>query len=132
MKIINLVPKTWQTSDKQVMVPVCTLRGARTALVNYTPPDKSGKTHLMRRCGKHHRNPPPQISAAASLFVRAQHLCAPFAQASEPKCHCVHTTAHPSLPGLPRSLFGSSSISVADANKETPATARPPYKLPVF
>jgi hypothetical protein len=35
-------------------------------------------------------------------------------------------------PALPRSLLGSSNMSVADANNETPATARPPYKLPVF
>jgi hypothetical protein len=34
--------------------------------------------------------------------------------------------------GMPRSLLGSSNISVAEANNETPATASPPYKLPVF
>ena len=28
--------------------------------------------------------------------------------------------------------MGKSNIRVADADKETPATARPPYKLPVF
>src|SRR6266566_776857 len=39
--------------------------------------------------------------------------------------------AHPFSLGLPRAPLGSSNISVADANKETPATARPPYKLPV-
>src|SRR5258708_21530613 len=38
----------------------------------------------------------------------------------------------PPFPALPRSLFGSSNISVADGNNETPATASPPYKLPVF
>jgi hypothetical protein len=33
---------------------------------------------------------------------------------------------------VPRSLLGSNNMSVADANNETPATASPPYKLPVF
>jgi len=37
-----------------------------------------------------------------------------------------------STPRLPRSLLGSNNMSVADANNETPATASPPYKLPVF
>src|SRR6266851_1517940 len=36
-----------------------------------------------------------------------------------------------SHPALPRNLLGSSNMSVADANKEMPATASPPYKLPV-
>src|SRR5712692_5748088 len=67
LKIVNPVLKRCQTSTKQVLVPVCTLRGARTALVNYIPPARCGKTLEIRRCGKHHRNPPPQISAAASL-----------------------------------------------------------------
>ena len=29
-------------------------------------------------------------------------------------------------------LFGNASISIADANKETPASSKPPYKLPVL
>jgi hypothetical protein len=29
-------------------------------------------------------------------------------------------------------VFGSNNISVAEANSETPATAKPPYKLPVL
>jgi len=29
-------------------------------------------------------------------------------------------------------LFGNASISIADANKETPASCKPPYKLPVL
>src|SRR5579864_6575136 len=31
-----------------------------------------------------------------------------------------------------RAFFGTNKTSVADTNKETPATARPPYKLPVL
>ena len=31
-----------------------------------------------------------------------------------------------------RSFVGTSKTSVADTNKENPATARPPYKLPVL
>src|SRR6266852_1675805 len=33
-----------------------------------------------------------------------------------------------SHPALPRNLLGSSNMSAADANKEMPATASPPYK----
>ena len=44
---------------------------------------------------------------------------------------CEGSSPHYSLT-FPGSLLGSSNISVADANSEMPATARPPYKLPVF
>src|SRR6266699_1810947 len=41
-------------------------------------------------------------------------------------------THYPLPPALPRSRLGNNNINVAETNNEAPATAKPPYKLPVF
>src|SRR6266852_9695761 len=72
----------------------------------------------------------PQSSA---FTIRAPHL--EFSLQGRPKHLGVKckTQLRPipvnhSHPALPRNLLGSSNMSAADANKEMPATASPPYK----
>jgi hypothetical protein len=48
-------------------------------------------------------------------------------------CGCVtdHSATDQRLASA-RAFLGNTKTSVADTNKESPATARPPYKLPVL